>query len=34
VTQEEEKGPYLISTKGLKALKFLYELREDIIAVI
>ena len=34
VTQEEEKGPYLITTKGLKALKFLYELREDIIKVV
>ena len=34
VSQEEEKGPYLITTKGLKALKFLYELREDIITVI
>ena len=33
VSQEEEKGPYLITTKGLKALKFLYELREELIPI-
>ena len=33
VIQEEEKGPYLITTNGLKALKFLYELKQEMILV-
>jgi len=32
VKQEEDKGPYRISLKGIKALQFLYELHQEMIS--
>ena len=32
VMQEEDKGPYRISLKGIKALQFLYELHQEMIS--
>ena len=33
VKQEEDKGPYRISLKGIKALQFLYDLHQEMISV-
>lgn len=33
VKQEEEKGPYLITIRGIKALQFLFELSQEFIGV-
>lgn len=33
VSPDADKGPYLITTNGLKALKFIYELKENLIVI-